>query len=44
MKTLGERVDALEEKMLILERRKIIKESNPYATGSTKEVEVPKDG
>jgi len=39
MKTLGERVDALEEKMLILERRKIIKE-NPYATKSTKEVEA----
>jgi len=42
MKTLGERVDALEEKMLILEHQKIIKEpkSNPYATKSTEEVEA----
>ena len=39
MKTLGERVDALEEKMLILERRKIIKE-NPYKVDSTEEVEA----
>jgi len=42
MKTLGERVDALEEKVLILERRKEVKEfSNPYKTDSTKEAIGP---
>jgi len=37
MKTLGERVDALEEKMLILEHRKIVKGS--YEVESKKEAE-----
>ena len=43
MKTLNERVDALEEKMLILEHRKIIKE-NLYKTDSTKEAIGPDPG
>ena len=40
MKTIEERVEALEEKVLILERRKDI---NPYKTDSTKESKAVAD-